>query len=65
MDPYFETTEERHVWVECPQCGTQQEDLDGFGVLHCDYCGYCTHPSATGTGHPDDPLVCDMCGARV
>ncbi len=43
------------ILIECPRCGAQQQDFDGFGVVHCPACGYCTHPSATdGT--------CDICG---
>jgi hypothetical protein len=29
---------------ECPKCGAEQDDFDGFGVLHCGVCGYCKHP---------------------
>lgn len=52
------------VVAHCPACGLEQEDWDGFGVLTCDACGYCTHPSSTGT---DEPGVyqCDCCGLRV
>lgn len=31
--------------TQCPQCLAWQDDLDGFGVLHCLACGYCTHAS--------------------
>ena len=47
--------------VACPKCGVEYEDMDGFGVLHCPSCGYCTHPSATGDGKGG--YVCDLCGA--
>jgi hypothetical protein len=40
--------------MKCPNCGAPQEDHDGFGVLSCAVCGYCTHPSLTGG-------VCDIC----
>jgi ribosomal protein L37AE/L43A len=43
----------------CPRCGIEQEDLDGFGVLHCPACGYCQHPSATRV---DGVWRCDLCG---
>jgi ribosomal protein L37AE/L43A len=41
----------------CPQCHIETIDYDGFGVLHCDNCGYCTHAAQSG-----DPLKCDVCG---
>jgi hypothetical protein len=41
--------------VECPRCGAEQEDMDGFGVIYCESCGYCRHASATGG-------KCDICG---
>jgi hypothetical protein len=50
--------QEEPVIVCCPQCGAEQEDLDGFGVLHCPLCGFCTHISVTG-------LICGLCGAKV
>lgn len=43
--------------VECPKCGAVQQDLDGFGVPHCERCGYCTHASVTAG-------VCDLCGEK-
>lgn len=39
----------------CPRCGQQYDDLDGFGVLHCEHCGFCTHASMTDGR-------CDLCG---
>lgn len=44
--------------MQCPQCGAVMEDLDGFGVLAHNTCGFCTHPCIT-----DD--ACDICGARA
>jgi hypothetical protein len=44
--------------VACPQCGAERKDLDGFGVLHCDACGYCQHPSVNGT-------TCGLCGQEL
>lgn len=38
----------------CPRCKAPQDDPDGFGVLSCDKCDFCTHPSASGG-------VCDCC----
>lgn len=46
------------ILMACPQCGAEQEDFDGFGVLACSACGYCTHPSRTGD-------ICGLCGKRV
>ena len=45
--------------MTCPKCEAQQEDHDGLGVLHCAACGYCDHPSASGS-----PLRCDLCGCE-
>jgi len=43
----------------CPRCGQPQPDLDGFGVVKCDHCDYCSHASAT----LDDAnrLICNLC----
>lgn len=47
--------------VRCPKCGQQQTDYDGFGFLACiPGCGYCTHPSASGS-----PPKCGICGETV
>jgi len=40
----------------CPQCGVEQEDFDGFGMLYCPACGYCKHASRTEG-------KCDSCGS--
>lgn len=29
----------------CPECGKEQPDMDGFGVYHCEDCGFCIHPA--------------------
>ncbi len=42
----------------CPECGVVSDDLDGFGVLICEYCGWCTHPAVTGG-------ICDGCREKV
>lgn len=53
----------------CPQCHTEVEDFDGFGVLehlkpeHADGCGYCSHYDCEGTDSND--VVCRLCGAHV
>ena len=44
--------------TQCPACGTWQDDLNGFGVLRCETCGHCAHPSLTDG-------VCDVCGQTV
>lgn len=44
--------------VRCPRCGIEQDNQDGFGVLHCANCGYCTHPSSANG-------VCDLCAERI
>jgi hypothetical protein len=45
--------------MECPWCGKEFPDFDGFGVLYCgpkpDGCGYCQHASR-------DNGVCNFCG---
>ena len=42
----------------CPQCHVEQVDYDGFGILFCDECGYCTHAAQTGG-------KCDLCGKEM
>lgn len=39
----------------CPKCGGYVEELDGFGVLAHDRCGYCSCPSIDGD-------TCSICG---
>lgn len=46
------------VMLECPKCGAAQEDLDGFGVVACSACGYCTHPSR-------DNDICGICKKKI
>jgi ribosomal protein L37AE/L43A len=48
------------IFIECPMCGAEQEDHDGFGVLFCPACKYCTHPSSDGDGNGN--WVCGICG---
>jgi hypothetical protein len=40
--------------TQCPRCGNWQDDFDGFGVLYCQSCHYCAHPSVTDG-------QCDLC----
>lgn len=42
----------------CPRCGVWVPDLDGFGVLYHEACGYCQHASVTGDR-------CGLCGEVV
>jgi len=42
----------------CPKCKVEQPDLDGFGVLYCEACGYCLHPTMTDR-------KCDLCGNEL
>ena len=51
-------TYDDRIWLECPKCGAEQEDCDGFGVLFCPECGYCTHSSITNN-------KCDLCKRKV
>lgn len=44
----------------CPTCKTLQQDMDGFGVIHCDHCGYCTHPELDEDEAGN--WVCTICG---
>ncbi len=52
-----EEEEAEPVMVSCPHCGAEQEDLDGFGVLFCPKCGWCTHASITDGR-------CGLCGEQ-
>jgi len=44
--------------VACPHCGRSHMDKDGFGVLICEACGWCSHVSISGD-------VCGLCGKTV
>jgi len=44
--------------AQCPQCKAWVDDMDGFGVLRHEACGYCSHASVTGA-------VCGLCGESV
>jgi hypothetical protein len=44
--------------VACPSCGDVQVDLDGFGVMKCDVCGFCRHPDISSG-------KCNCCGRAV
>lgn len=43
------------VIVLCPKCGAEHKDYDGFGVLYCEACHWCSHPDRYGG-------VCQICG---
>jgi hypothetical protein len=55
LDAERESSSDAPPMSDCPNCGQSQIDMDGFGVLRCESCGYCAHPSRTGN-------VCDICG---
>jgi len=55
---YDDDHSELRVLVDCPKCGADQEDLDGFGVVFCVACGYCQHLSR-------DNDICGICKKRV
>ena len=55
-DPDDEDPREEPNYAICPKCDAEQIDEDGFGVLYCGACGYCTHASVDGG-------VCSLCGA--
>jgi hypothetical protein len=44
--------------TQCPKCGEWLDDLDGFGVLRHEKCGYCSHPSV-------DDGECNLCDQKV
>lgn len=48
-------TESEMPTMNCPKCGKDYDDGDGFGVLYCPECGYCQHASYTDG-------KCDYCG---
>ena len=52
--------DEQQVLAQCRKCGASQPDHDGFGVLLCNSCGYCRHPSSTRD--LDGDYICDLCG---
>jgi ssDNA-binding Zn-finger/Zn-ribbon topoisomerase 1 len=48
--------------VSCPKCGEVSIDMDGFGFIACERCGYCKHVAM----HEDDGRWhCDICDAVV
>jgi ribosomal protein L37AE/L43A len=47
----------------CPICSKVSVDCDGFGLLACPYCDYCTHPSSTSDRAGN--MVCNVCGQVV
>lgn len=58
VNPILQPPGELVVTAECPKCHVEHEDLDGFGVLYCPDCGYCTHASIDGDR-------CNLCGESV
>lgn len=49
--------------MRCPRCRRVYVDYDGLGVLHCEACGYCQHPSAQA--NDEGRYICDLCGKDV
>jgi hypothetical protein len=49
--------------VECPRCHLESEDADGFGLVFCPHCHYCTHPSCSADSNGQ--MRCDVCGDVV
>lgn len=47
----------------CPRCDRVRVDMDGFGLLACPDCGYCTHTSSSSDASGN--MVCDLCGQVV
>jgi len=47
--------------VACPKCGELQQDFDGFGVVFCESCGYCVHPSWS-FNESRKRFACEVCG---
>ena len=50
-------TEDTPIVAACPNCKRLHEDLDGFGVLYCEHCKWCSHASISGSR-------CDFCGSE-
>ena len=48
--------------TQCPNCGTWQDDHDGFGVMNCSRCEYCRHPTEDLV---DGYWICGICRRRV
>lgn len=48
----------------CPKCKVEQDDMDGFGILYCELCGYCTHPGSV-MDEKDGHWYCDLCGEKL
>lgn len=54
-----ESADDAYPRVECPKCFVVRPDYDGFGLMYCDACQWCTHAAWTGTG---DTMTCEFCG---
>jgi hypothetical protein len=39
--------------VACPLCGEEYDDIDGFGLLRCEDCGFCQEGAMTVLGGHD------------
>ena len=43
----------------CPNCSRKALDYDGFGLIHCQRCDWCSHPTRS---YKDGLWICDICG---
>jgi hypothetical protein len=51
--------------TECPKCGKEQTDMDGFGFIACiPGCGHCLHLCAEKKPG-DENWKCTFCGRPV
>jgi len=50
-----DAADDERIMEKCPVCSAEQEDFDGFGVVHCPDCGYCIHPNSQDG-------ICGICG---
>lgn len=58
VNDFFDASKEPEMPImECPKCGKEHEDFDGFGVKYCAACGYCEHPARFGG-------ECQLCGNK-
>lgn len=55
--PAGETLEQ--PMMDCPRCGAEYEDFDGFGVVFCPACKFCRHLSRD---KKPEGWVCGFCG---
>lgn len=57
------STSDEYPTVECPKCGKETPDMDGFGFIACiPGCGHCRHVAAS---KHNDGWRCDICSASL